>query len=125
MIRPAERYRIVVCRGPECGDRRDSATLYAELARLVATRNLAGRVELEWQSCFGRCQSGPNILVRLVTGADESPFRMSVLLPSASGDAVLYNDVHLEELARILEDHVIGGRPVRAMINRKPRTVAT
>jgi (2Fe-2S) ferredoxin len=125
VIRAAERYRIVVCRGPECGDRRDSATLYAELARLIAARNLVGRVELEWQSCFGRCQSGPNILVRLVTAADESPLRMSVLLPSANGDAVLYNDVRLEELARILEDHVIGGRPVRAMINRKPRTVAT
>ena len=125
MIALDGRYRIVVCRGPECGDRRDSQALYAELERLITARGLRGKVELEWQSCFGRCQSGPNILVRLITQADASPFRMSVLLPSANGDAVLYNGVRLEELGRLLEDHVVGGRPVRAMINRKPRPVAT
>jgi len=115
----APRYRIVVCRGPECGDKRGSSALHAELSRLIAARQLGPRVELEWQSCFGRCQSGPNIMVRIITAADQGPLRFTVLLPSASGDSVLYNGMRLEELPRILDDHVIGGRPVRALLARK------
>jgi (2Fe-2S) ferredoxin len=115
------RYRVVVCRGPECGEKRGSALLYAELERLVRARGLAPRVELEWQSCFGRCQSGPNVLVRVVNAADNGPRRFSVLLPTTGGDSVLYNAVRLEEIAQILEHHILGGRPIRAMLNRKPK----
>jgi (2Fe-2S) ferredoxin len=32
---------------------------------------------------------------------------------------VLYSGVRMEELPRILDDHVIGGRPVRALLVRK------
>ena len=115
----APRYRIVVCRGPECGDKRGSSALHAELGRLIAARGLTARCELEWQSCFGRCQSGPNIMVRLIDKDDKGPLRFTVLLPSASGDSVLYNGVRMEELPRILDDHVVGGRPVRALLVRK------
>jgi NADP-reducing hydrogenase subunit HndC len=115
----APRYRIVVCRGPECGDKRGSSALHGELVRLIRERGLAPRCELEWQSCFGRCQSGPNIMVRTITKEDQGPLRFTVLLPSASGDSVLYNGVRVEELPRILDDHVIGGRPVRALLARK------
>ncbi|HJZ86669.1 MAG TPA: hypothetical protein VKN99_15935 [Polyangia bacterium] len=115
------RYRVIVCRGPECGDRRGSGALYAELDRLLRLHGLETRVELDWQSCFGRCQSGPNIMVRLLGADDRSTFRFTVLLPSSTGEAVLYNAVRLEELPRILLDHVIGGRPIRALIGRRPR----
>jgi (2Fe-2S) ferredoxin len=115
----APRYRIVVCRGPECGDKRGSSALHAELLRLIAQRGIGPRCELEWQSCFGRCQSGPNIMVRAISKEDAGPLRFTVLLPSASGDSVLYNGVRLEELPRILDDHVFGGRPVRALLARK------
>jgi (2Fe-2S) ferredoxin len=92
---------------------------------MVRARGLSHRVELEWQSCFGRCQSGPNVLVRVVSAADAGPRRFSVFLPMTGGDAVLYNAVRFEELAQILEDHILGGRPIRAMLNRKPKGVAT
>jgi (2Fe-2S) ferredoxin len=119
------RWQIVVCRGPECGERRNSAALHAELARLVRARGLEARVELDWQSCFGRCQSGPNILVRSCEAGAAPPPQFAVLLPSAAGDAVLYNGVSTDELARILTDHIGAGRPIRFMINRKPKGVAT
>jgi (2Fe-2S) ferredoxin len=112
------RYRIIVCRGPECGDKRGSAALYGELARLIKEKDLQSRVELEWQSCFGRCQSGPNIMVRLRTPADDGPLRFTVLLPMANGEAVLYQGMRIEELARLLDDHVKGGQPVRALLRR-------
>jgi len=114
------RYRVIVCRGPECGDRRGSADLHAELGRQIERLGLSSRVELDWQSCFGRCQSGPNIMVREVSANDTSPFRFSVLLPTNTGEVVLYNAVRIEELGRILYDHIVGGRPIRAMIGRRP-----
>ena len=115
------RYRVIVCRGPECGDRRGSAALHAELSRQIEQLGLTSRVELDWQSCFGRCQSGPNIMVREVGANDTNAFRFTVLLPTNSGEVVLYNAVRIEELGRILRDHVMGGRPIRAMMGRKPR----
>jgi (2Fe-2S) ferredoxin len=115
------RYRILVCRGPECGDKRGSAALHAELVRLLRMRGLTDRVDLEWQSCFGRCQSGPNMLVRVIRPEDRGVFQFAVLLPSASGDAVLYTSVSMAELQRIIDDHIVGGRPVRALLARRPR----
>jgi (2Fe-2S) ferredoxin len=115
----ANRYRIVVCRGPECGDKRDSAVLYQELERLVQENQLGGRVVLEWQSCFGQCRSGPNILVRVVREAKDDPLRLAVLLPTASGESVLYQGVRVEELEQIIQLHIVGGRPIRAMMRRK------
>jgi len=119
-VREPTRYRVIVCRGPECGERRGSAALYAELERQIELNGLAGRVELDWQSCFGRCQSGPNIMVREASEHDAGPARFTVLLPTNTGEAVLYNAVRIEELGRILRDHVVGGRPIRAMMGRKP-----
>lgn len=63
------RYRIVVCRGPDCGDRRDSASVHAAFGRALAEAGLGARCELDWQSCFGRCSQGPNVLVREVVAA--------------------------------------------------------
>ena len=54
------------------------------------------------------------------TESDGGPARFTVLLPTNTGEAVLYNAVRIEELGRILRDHVVGGRPIRAMMGRKP-----
>ena len=115
------RYRIVICHGPECGDKRGSAALQVELLRLIHVLGLEARVEVGRQSCFGRCQSGPNVLVTLQPSgaAGQSRLGLGMFLPLAGSGAVLYNGVRLEELRRILEDHIVGGRPIRAMLRRK------
>ena len=111
-----KRYRIVVCRGPECGDRRDSASLHTALASLCRQRGLEGRVELGWQSCFGRCRQGPNVLVRPIM-----PHERSSLLaapPLFGPGAALYNGVGPGDLLRILEQHVEQGTILRDKILR-------
>ena len=60
------RYKIIVCRGPECGERLGSSAIYAAFHEAIRLRGLEGRAELAWQSCFGRCRQGPNVLVRPV-----------------------------------------------------------
>lgn len=112
------RYRIVVCRGPECGERLGSHALHAAFTEAVRARGLEGSAELGWQSCFGRCRQGPNVLVRPVA-ANESRF-LAAIAPTTSGPGTaLYNGVTIADVATIVESHVVGGRIVRELV-RKP-----
>ncbi|MEZ4368890.1 MAG: (2Fe-2S) ferredoxin domain-containing protein [Kofleriaceae bacterium] len=112
----ARRFKVLVCRGPECGDRRGSATLQAGFATALAARGLTAAVELGWQSCFGRCTLGPNVLVREVIG--EEPARGFATLPGPRGKAALYSGVDVETVARIVDEHVAQGRAVRELLER-------
>jgi len=103
------RYRIVVCRGPECGDRRGSRAVYDALRAELEARGFAARCELGWQSCFGRCTQGPNVLVReIVTHAEPAS-------PPATATA-LYNGVLVEMVPVLVEDHIGRGELVQALI---------
>lgn len=119
------RFKVIVCRGPECGDRRGSAVLHAAFTRELAARELVGitpAVALESQSCFGRCTMGPNVLVREVTGADPA-VRQFATMPGPRGATALYNRVTVERVARIIDDHLVAGRVVREFIERPPASM--
>jgi hypothetical protein len=83
----ARRFRILVCRGPECGDRRGSATIHAAFVHELAAQGVGERCELAVQSCFGRCTQGPNVLVReLPVGPVAAPrFALADLPPRLAG----------------------------------------
>ena len=57
-------FKIVICRGPECGDRHGSAALHDVFRSALEANGAHAHTELVWQSCFGRCTQGPNVLVR-------------------------------------------------------------
>ena len=97
------RFSVIVCRGPTCGERRNSGELYSRLEETIASRTLGGRITLSWETCFGHCLRGPNILVC----AGEEP-------------AVLYNRMTLADLDRVIERHLVGGMVVRLLLNRPP-----
>ena len=44
-----KRFKIVVCRGPECGEKRSSRGVYDAVAAAVAARGLEQSVKLDWQ----------------------------------------------------------------------------
>ncbi len=113
----ARRFRIVICRGPECGDRRGSAELQASFRAAVDTAGVAATTELAWQSCFGRCTQGPNVLVReLVEAAAPTLGSGFATLPGPRGLTALYNRCTTVRAARIVTEHVVGGRIVREYI---------
>jgi (2Fe-2S) ferredoxin len=119
---PPRKWRIIVCRGPECGVKRGSAALATAFAAAARELGLENRIELTWQSCFGRCRQGPNVLVRL---APTAPARsLLATLPAGPGQgAALYNDVHVDDVRRILESHVGRGIMVRELILRPDAAV--
>lgn len=113
------RFKIVICRGPECGDRRGSAPLHDLFASALEARAARDRADLVWQSCFGRCTQGPNVLVRELV-ADQQPSLGTgfATLPGPRGVTALYNRMDETRVERVVEQHVIGGQIVRDFIER-------
>lgn len=106
-----------VCRGPECGERHGSRLLYEAFRRTIAERDLGATVELGWQSCFGRCTQGPNVLVREVvfTPAGAAPEASSPGVGRAPATA-LYNGVNVADVTAVVEEHVERGEVVRRLV---------
>jgi len=109
-----DRYKIVVCRGPECGDQRFSRDIHAELVRVIGKRGLNAKITLDWQSCFGRCRVGPNVMVRKVA-PDEDPL-LEAMVPRLDCQATLYNGVRPVDADRIVEQHVQAGQVLEDLI---------
>jgi (2Fe-2S) ferredoxin len=110
------RYKIIVCRGPECGERLGSSAIYTAFHDAIRLRGLEDRAELGWQSCFGRCRQGPNVLVRPVMPGEG---RFLVALPPMGGPgSAFYSGISPSDALRIVDEHVVAGRPVRALVRR-------
>lgn len=103
--------RVVVCRGPVCGDKRGSAQLTQHLRATVAARGLEERVRVSEEICLGHCLRGPNVLV-----CDDGDPIGGVM----AGRAVLYNRMTTPDLDRVVERHLVGGIAVRALTNLPP-----
>jgi (2Fe-2S) ferredoxin len=112
------RYLVVVCRGPECGERRGSAGLHREFSHVARELGLEGQVQIGWQSCFGRCRQGPNVLVRPAPDPAASTPLLAAVPARASDGAALYNDVRAQDVKRILQSHVVRGIIVRDLVLR-------
>ncbi len=113
----SRRFTILVCRGPECGDKRDSAAIYAAFdAALREAGPLPDPVELGRYSCFGRCRRGPNVLIREIL-PNENPMLVR-LMPTAGPRAVLYHGVLPSEAKYVVDEHLRHGRVVTALVQR-------
>jgi (2Fe-2S) ferredoxin len=103
------RFSIRVCRGPECGDRHGSSAIFVALRDELARRGLTDICDLGWQSCFGRCTQGPNVLVREIV-AD----------PTAPRATALYNGVDVVNVEEVVSEHVERGVIVRRLVRAAP-----
>jgi (2Fe-2S) ferredoxin len=113
------RFKIVICRGPECGDRRGSAALHDVFRSALEAQDARESAELSWQSCFGRCTQGPNVLVReLVTDPAPTLGTGFATAPGPRGATALYNRVDSTRVERVVVLHIKGGQIVREFIER-------
>lgn len=109
-----------MCRGPDCGERRHSAEVHAAfVSRLRAAPLDGAEVELGWQSCFGQCAHGPNVLVREVRPGENG--RLIALMPTMAPGAVLYHGVRPEDVEAITREHLQSGRPVAELTRKTDR----
>lgn len=114
------RFKIVICRGPECGDRRGSSALYEVFRSALEAHGARDRAELAWQSCYGHCSQGPNVLVRELVAEPAAPTLGTgfATLPGPRGVTALYNRMDAVRAERVVVEHVIAGRIVREFIER-------
>lgn len=110
------RFKVLVCRGPECGDRRDSRRVYEAFRVALEARGLADATELGWQSCFGRCTQGPNCLVKEIQPGE--PTLAFAVLPGPRGVTALYNRLDPIKVQRVVAEHLERGVIVRDLIER-------
>lgn len=91
------------------------------MREVIAARQLGERVELTWQSCFGRCTRGPNVLIGERPQQPLTPVRRSLTMPPPRrAKAALYNRVTPGDCAELVDEHIIAGRVVSRLIEPKP-----
>lgn len=78
------------------------------------------KTELVWQSCFGRCTQGPNVLVREILSPEPGGLTSGgfATLPGPRGVTALYNRMDVQRALRVVVEHVNGGQIVRELIER-------
>jgi (2Fe-2S) ferredoxin len=105
------RFQILVCDGPSCGVCHGSEALREHIARrLDAEPQLQGRVFVTNLTCFGRCDDGPNLLVR-VLGADQDG-EQEPSIEDIEGVRGLYLGNDVKRIDRILDEHCTMGQPI-------------
>ncbi len=72
-----------------------------------------------WHSCFGKCRSGPNVLVQKVK--KERKYVLAQPPLSGGGPATMYNGVTTADVSDIVEQHLGQGRPVKQRIGDDSR----
>ena len=98
--RPAARRRLLVCTGPCCSPDGGAETRIEQLRELIRARGcdemLIGRASCVRRACLGKCSGDPLAMVH--------------------PDETWYYAFSSEGLLQILQDHVLNGAPVPAMI---------
>ncbi len=109
------RFQVLVCDGPSCGLCHESAVLAEEMeAQVEADPALRGRVDITNLTCFGRCDEGPNIMVRPLDPGEDGSFEPD--FERLSGVRGLYLSVDSEKVKRILSEHAGAGTPVEGWV---------
>lgn len=93
------RRHLLVCTGPRCTQDGQSQALFDSLGDKFKAHGLhegALRVKRSRVSCFAACKGGPILCVQ--------------------PDGVWYCNVTPENMDRIVEEHLVGGRVVEALV---------
>jgi (2Fe-2S) ferredoxin len=105
-----KKYRVAVCKGPDC--RAGGADqVYAALRARITEANLQGRCELYRGGCYGLCELGPNVVIREGTQRPKDPLSREDFQLTGEPGETHYGAMTEERAARVVEEHI--GRDVK------------
>lgn len=90
---------LLVCTGPRCTENGEAQALFETLGEKFKAAGIDKgelRVKRTRTHCFATCKSGPILCVQ--------------------PDGIWYYNVNETNLQRIIDEHLLGGRPVEALI---------
>jgi len=105
------KYVVSICQGPDCqGNGAEALVPAAE--RCVQALGLAARCTLKRGGCYGLCEQGANVIVRVDTGAPVDPFSSDDYELTGAPGETHYAEMDPEKLERVLRSHVGADAPV-------------
>lgn len=108
------RYRISVCRGPDC--RRNGAERVLTAAReAVEKEGLEAKCVLGRGGCYGLCHLGPNVVVREERDRPRDVFAQEDFQLMGWPDEVHYAEMTAEKIARVIQEHIGRDTAVEAL----------
>ncbi|NOX60968.1 MAG: NADH-quinone oxidoreductase subunit NuoF [Chloroflexi bacterium] len=95
----SQRRCVAVCMGTGCSSS-ESALVRERLREALVEQGLDAEVEVRRTGCFGFCEQGP----------------ITVVYP----EEVFYTRVKPRDAQKIVEEHIVGGRPVEKLLYKDP-----
>ncbi len=112
MFRALKRYRMAVCKGPDCS-RGGGPSVFTALKALLEAKNLGAKCELYRGGCYGLCHLGPNVVVReVVAGQKKDPFSREDFELTGKPGEVHYAGMRKEHADRVVDEHIGNDAPV-------------
>jgi (2Fe-2S) ferredoxin len=109
-----KRYRMAVCKGPDC--RRNGSDAVYERARAAAPAGC----EVYRGGCYGLCHLGPNVVLREDTGGRRDPFSREDFQLMRTPNETYYWQMTPEKISRVLDRHV-GAQEVQTDLVGDPK----
>lgn len=110
-----KKYRLSVCKGPDCKDNGSDA-VYAQANASVKAAGLLPRCEVYRGGCYGLCHQGPNVVIREDKGKPIDPLGSDDFQLNFEPDEKYYWKMTAERMARVVDEHIAADRPVDALL---------
>src|SRR5690606_23800909 len=104
MSAESKRFQILVCDGPSCGVCHGSEALVEHIeARVAGGERLRGGVDVAILTCLGRCDEGPNMMVRELAAGEDGTVEPD--FERLLGVRGLYLGMNPGKIDRMLDEH--------------------
>ena len=110
-----KRYRVSVCRGPDCS-KNGAGAVYSRAIELAREPALFLRCELQRGGCYGLCHLGPNVVVREKKPGPIDPFSSEDYQLTFEEGEVYYWRLSPDGIERVIREHVGQGQVVRELV---------
>lgn len=100
-----KRYRVAVCKGPDCR-RNGSEAVFAAAKAALAESDLTPKCELYRGGCYGLCHMGPNVVVREDVGRKRDPFSREDYQLMGWEEEAYYSHMSEAKIRRVIHEHV-------------------